>query len=184
MKMIKNIDFIIENDPATTEGRFKNLNRLKVFFLYPCVHALLGHSISHFLYKIGLKFLARFISIIYRFFTGIEIHSGAVIGHSIFIDHGAGVVIGETTIIGNRVTMYQCCTLGGTGKNVGKRHPTIGDDVVIGAGAKVLGPITIGNKVKIGANSVVLMDIPEGATVVGIPGRVVRKDYYHGMFNI
>ncbi|MBC2576708.1 serine O-acetyltransferase [Peptostreptococcus canis] len=179
MKLIKNIDYIIANDPASSRGNLKFLNRLKVFIIYPSVHALIGHSISHFLSNIGLKFLARLISQIFRFFTGIEIHPGAKIGHSIMIDHGMGVVIGETTEIGNRVTIYQGVTLGGTGNHTGKRHPTVGDDVVIGSGAKVLGPITLGNEVKIGANSVVLNDIPNGATVVGIPGKIVKIKNTH-----
>lgn len=174
MKLIKNIDFIIEKDPASAMGSSKFFNRLKVFIIYPSVHALLAHSLTHFLNNIGLKFLARFISQISRFFTGIEIHPGATIGHSIMIDHGMGVVIGETAEVGNRVVIYQGVTLGGTGNHTGKRHPTIGDEVFIGSGAKVLGPVNIGNGVKIGANSVVLDDIPAGATVVGIPGKIVR----------
>lgn len=174
MNFIKNIDYIIENDPASSRGNSKFLNRLKVFIIYPSVHALIGHSISHFLSNMGLKFLARLVSQIFRFATGIEIHPGATIGHSIMIDHGMGVVIGETAEIGNRVTIYQGVTLGGTGNHTGKRHPTVKDDVVIGSGAKVLGPITLGNEVKIGANSVVLNDIPDGATVVGIPGKIVK----------
>ncbi|MDU1265929.1 MAG: serine O-acetyltransferase EpsC, partial [Peptostreptococcus sp.] len=129
---------------------------------------------SHPLHKAGFKFIARFISQVFRFFTGIEIHPGAQIGHSIFIDHGMGVVIGETAEVGNRVVIYHGVTLGGTGHHTGKRHPTIGNDVFIGTGAKILGPITIGDHTKIGANSVVLKDMPEGATIVGIPGKVVK----------
>ncbi|WP_101773613.1 serine O-acetyltransferase EpsC [Peptostreptococcus faecalis] len=174
MKMIKNIDYIIANDPASSRGKSKLLNRIKVFIIYPSVHALIGHSIAHALNNIGLHFIARLISQIFRFFTGIEIHPGAQIGHSIMIDHGMGVVIGETTEIGNRVTIYQGSTLGGTGNHTGKRHPTIGNDVIVGSGSKVLGPVNIGDRVKIGANSVVLDDIPNGATVVGIPGKVVK----------
>ena len=130
---------------------------------------------SHFLYKKKLFFLARLISQLARFFTGIEIHPGATLGAGILIDHGMGVVIGETAQIGNRVTIYHGTTLGGTGKDKGvKRHPTVGDNVVIGAGAKVLGNINIGSNSKIGSNSVVLNDVPKGATVVGIPGKVVK----------
>lgn len=177
MKFIKNIDFVIENDPAASRGKSKLLNRLKVFIIYPSVHALIGHSISHFLHTHKLVFLARLNSQIMRFFTGIEIHPGAEIGHSILIDHGMGVVIGETAVVGNRVIIYHGSTLGGTGNHSGKRHPTIGNDVIIGSGAKVLGPVVIGDHVKIGANSVVLKDIPNGSTVVGIPGRVVKNIY-------
>ncbi len=174
MKFIKNIDYIIANDPASSRGNIKFLNRLKVFIIYPSVHALIGHSISHALSNIGLKFLARLVSQLFRFLTGIEIHPGATIGHSIMIDHGMGVVIGETAEVGNRVTIYQGVTLGGTGNHTGKRHPTVGNDVIIGSGAKVLGPVTLGNEVKVGANSVVLHDVPNGATVVGIPGKIVK----------
>ncbi|WAW14990.1 serine O-acetyltransferase EpsC [Peptostreptococcus equinus] len=174
MKMIKNIDFILENDPAAGGGKIKFFNRLKVFIIYPSVHALIGHSVSHALSNMGLKFLARLNSQIMRFFTGIEIHPGAKIGHSIMIDHGMGVVIGETAEVGNRVILYQGVTLGGTGNHTGKRHPTIGDGVFIGSGAKVLGPVTLGNNVKVGANSVVLRDIPANSTVVGIPGKIVK----------
>lgn len=174
MKFIKNIDYILENDPASGRGGLKFLAILKVFIIYPSVHALIGHSISHALNNVGLKFLARLNSQIFRFFTGIEIHPGATIGHSIMIDHGMGVVIGETAEVGNRVTIYQGVTLGGTGNHTGKRHPTVGNDVIIGSGAKVLGPITLGDEVKVGANSVVLNDIPAGATVVGIPGKIVK----------
>ncbi|KGF13889.1 serine acetyltransferase [Peptostreptococcus sp. MV1] len=174
MKFIKNIDYIIANDPASSRGNIKFLNRLKVFIIYPSVHALIGHSISHALSNIGLTFLARLVSQLFRFLTGIEIHPGATIGHSIMIDHGMGVVIGETAEVGNRVTIYQGVTLGGTGNHTGKRHPTVGNDVIIGSGAKVLGPVTLGNEVKVGANSVVLHDVPNGATVVGIPGKIVK----------
>ena len=130
--------------------------------------------ISHFLYKKNLLFLARLISQIARFLTGIEIHPGATLGAGILIDHGMGVVIGETAELGDRITIYHGTTLGGTGKEKGKRHPTVGDNVVIGAGSKVLGNIKIGSNSKIGANSVVLDDVPEGATLVGIPGKVVK----------
>lgn len=121
-------------------------------------------------------FIARFISQVNRFITGIEIHPGATIGSGILIDHGMGVVIGETAEVGNRVTIYHGTTLGGTGKDIGKRHPTVGDNVVIGAGAKVLGPITIGENSKVGANAVVLKDVPPNSTVVGIPGKIIKKE--------
>lgn len=166
-KIKKDIEYIMENDPAVR-------TKLEVFLLYPSIHARLAHMISHFLYKKNLLFLARLISQIARFLTGIEIHPGATLGAGILIDHGMGVVIGETAELGDRITIYHGTTLGGTGKEKGKRHPTVGDNVVIGAGSKVLGNIKIGSNSKIGANSVVLDDVPEGATVVGIPGKVVK----------
>ena len=166
-KIKKDIEYIMENDPAAR-------TKLEVFLLYPSIHARLAHMISHFLYKKNLLFLARLISQIARFLTGIEIHPGATLGAGILIDHGMGVVIGETAELGDRITIYHGTTLGGTGKEKGKRHPTVGDNVVIGAGSKVLGNIKIGSNSKIGANSVVLGDVPEGATVVGIPGKVVK----------
>lgn len=166
-KIKKDIEYIMENDPAAR-------TKLEVFLLYPSIHARLAHMISHFLYKKNLLFLARLISQIARFLTGIEIHPGATLGAGILIDHGMGVVIGETAELGDRITIYQWTTLGGTGKEKGKRHPTVGNNVVIGAGSKVLGNIKIGSNSKIGANSVVLDDVPEGATVVGIPGKVVK----------
>ena len=148
---------------------------VEVVLLYPGFHVLLFHRAAHWLYCHKRFFLARMVSQWGRGFTGIEIHPGAEIGRRVFIDHGDGVVIGETTIIGNDVTIYQGVTLGGTGKDIGKRHPTIGSNVTIGAGAKVLGPITIGNNVKIGAGSIVLKDVPDNCTVVGNPGRGVVK---------
>lgn len=166
-KINKDIEYIMENDPAAR-------SKIEVFLLYPSIHARIMHFLSHFLYKHKLFFLARVVSQIARLLTGIEIHPGATLGEAILIDHGMGVVIGETAEIGNRVTIYHGTTLGGTGKDKGKRHPTVLDDVIIGAGTKVLGPITIGNKVKIGANSVVLKDIPDGATVVGVAAKVVK----------
>lgn len=167
-KIKKDIEYIMENDPAAR-------TKLEVFLLYPSIHARLAHMFSHFLYKKKLFFLARLISQLARFFTSIEIHPGATLGAGILIDHGMGVVIGETAQIGNRVTIYHGTTLGGTGKDKGrKRHPTVGDNVVIGAGAKVLGNINIGSNSKIGSNSVVINDVPKGATVVGIPGKVVK----------
>jgi serine O-acetyltransferase len=165
----KDIQVVFERDPAARSV-------LEIILTYPGVHAIILHRFSHFLYKRKLFLLARIISQVSRFLTGIEIHPGAVIGHGFFIDHGMGVVIGETTEIGDNVTIYQGVTLGGTGKEKGKRHPTIGNNVVISAGAKVLGSIKIGNNVKIGAGSVVLKDVPDNCTVVGIPGRVVVRN--------
>ena len=170
--MIKEIndtlDFIMKNDTAPK-------SKLEVLLLYPGLHAVIGHKISNFLYRKDLFFSARLISQMFRFFTNIEIHPGAQINGTLFIDHGAGIVIGETAIIGNEVSFYHGVTLGGTGKETGKRHPTIGDGVIIGAGAKLLGSIEIGNNVKIGANSVVLKSIPDGCTVVGTEGRIVKR---------
>ncbi len=165
----RDLDVVLERDPAAR-------NRLEVFLCYPGFHALLWHRLAHWLYKRGWVVLARLVSHINRTLTQIEIHPGAQIGQGLFIDHGAGVVIGETTIIGDNVTLYQGVTLGGTGKEKGKRHPTIGNNVVISAGAKVLGSITIGDNVKIGAGSVVLKDVPPNCTVVGVPGRVVIRN--------
>lgn len=159
---------ILNEDPAAK-------SKLEVLLLYPCVHAVLAYRLTHFLYKHKLFFLARLISQLSRFFTGIEIHPGAKIGKGLFIDHGMGVVIGETAEVGDNVTIYHGVTLGGTGKHKGKRHPTIGDNVLIGTGAKILGPITVGNNAKIGANSVVLHNVPEGATAVGIRAKNIVK---------
>ena len=156
------LERVLENDPAAR-------NKIEVFLLYPCIHALIAYRIGHFFYKHKCFFIARLISQLSRFFTGIEIHPGATIGKGLFIDHGMGVVIGETAEIGDDVMLYHGVTLGGTGKHKGKRHPTVGNNVVIGSGAKVLGPINIGNNSKVGANAVVLKDVPEGATAVGIP---------------
>ena len=157
----------LEHDPAAK-------NALEIVLTYNGFHALVLYRAAHFLHVRGFRLLARMISAFGRFATGIEIHPGARIGHGVFIDHGTGVVIGETTEIGNNVTIYQGATLGGTGKDTGKRHPTVENGVMIGAGAKVLGPITIGRNAKIGAGSVVLTDVPANATVVGVPGVVVR----------
>ena len=159
---------VMENDPAAR-------SKIEVFLLYPTIHALIAYRISHYLYINKLFFLARLISQISRFFTGIEIHPGAKIGRGLVIDHGMGVVIGETSEIGDNVLLYHGVTLGGTGKDKGKRHPTVGNNVVIGAGAKVLGPIYIGSNSNIGANSVVLNNVPEGATAVGIPAKNIIK---------
>ena len=162
----KDIDYIMQNDPAAR-------NKFEVFLLYPSIHALIMYRISHFFHTKKIFFIARLISQTARLFTGIEIHPGAIIGESTLIDHGMGVVIGETTIIGDRVTIYHGVTLGATGNERDwKRHPTIGNDVVIGSGAKILGPIIIGNNVKIGANSVVLKDVPNNSTAVGIPAKI------------
>ena len=172
------IDFIMKNDPASK-------SKLEVLLLYPGLHAVIGHKISNFLYKKDLFFSARLVSQIFRFFTNIEIHPGAQINGTLFIDHGAGIVIGETAIIGNEVTIYHGVTLGGTGKDKGKRHPTVGNKVVIGAGAKVLGPINIGDNSKVGSNSVVLKDVPAGATAVGIPARnIVKASESHAIIDI
>ncbi len=154
-------------DPAAT-------SRIEVVLTYAGFHALLAYRCAHGMWKKRIPFFPRALSQLARFLTGIEIHPGATIGSGLFIDHGMGVVIGETAEIGDHVTLFQGVTLGGTGKERGKRHPTLGSHVVVGAGAKVLGPIRIGNYVKIGANSVVLQDVPDHSTVVGIPGRIVR----------
>ncbi|RDU24416.1 serine O-acetyltransferase [Anaerosacchariphilus polymeriproducens] len=156
---------VLEDDPAAR-------TKLEVFILYPCIHALIAYRIANFLYRHKLFLIARVISQISRFFTGIEIHPGATIGKGLFIDHGMGVVIGETAIIGDNVTIYHGVTLGGTGKDKGKkRHPTVGNNVVIGAGAKVLGSIYVGDGAKIGANSVVLKDVVSQSTAVGAPAK-------------
>ncbi len=144
--------------------------------LYPTFWAILSHRMSHFLYKKRLYFIARFISQVSRWLTGIEIHPGAIIGKGLFIDHGMGVVIGETCEIGDNVTIYQGVTLGGTGKDIGKRHPTIGNNVLIGAGAKVLGPFKVGDNSRIGAGSVVLKEVPPFTTVVGVPAKETFKE--------
>lgn len=165
-KMFDYLDNILENDPAAK-------SRLEVFLLYPSVHAVFSYRIANYLFRHNRFFLARWISQTSRLFTGIEIHPGATIGKALFIDHGMGVVIGETSEIGDYVTIYQGVTLGGTGKDTGKRHPTVGDNVVIGSGAKILGPIYIASKTKIGAGSVVLKDTAHASTAVGIPARVI-----------
>lgn len=167
--MFKNLRYDIENvmknDPAAR-------TKLEVLLLYQSIHVLIFYRIANRFYKMKLFFLARLISQLGRFFTGIEIHPGAKIGRGLFIDHGMGVVIGETAEVGDNVTIYHGVTLGGTGKHKGKRHPTVGDNVIIGCGAKILGPIYIGNNAKIGANAVVLKDVPEGKTAVGIPAKL------------
>ncbi len=149
-------------------------NAAEILLLYKGVHALIWYRVAHFFYKIKLKFIARWLSNCGRFWTGVEIHPAARIGKRLFIDHGMGVVIGATSVIGDDCTIYQNATLGGTGKERNKRHPTLGNNVIVGAGAKVLGNITIGDDVKIGANSVVLKDVPSGCTVVGV-GRIIDR---------
>ncbi|MFA6350383.1 MAG: serine O-acetyltransferase EpsC [Candidatus Omnitrophota bacterium] len=149
---------------------------LEIVLLYQGLHALISYKIAHFFYGIRFYLIARFISQFVRFTTGIEIHPGAKIGRRLFIDHGMGVVIGETAIVGDDVLIYQEVTLGGTGLEKGKRHPTIGNNVVIGAGAKVLGNITIGDNSYIGSNAVVIKDVPPNSTVVGVPGRITKQD--------
>jgi serine O-acetyltransferase len=170
-----------ERDPAA-------VSTAEILFTYSGVHAAINHRVAHWLCRHKVPFIPRWMSQCSRFFTGIEIHPGAKIGRGFFIDHGMGVVIGETTEIGDNVTLYQGVTLGGTGKEKGKRHPTIGNNVVISAGAKVLGSITIGNDVIIGAGAVVVKSVPDGCTVVGVPGRIVKiggekvlSDEFHRM---
>jgi len=168
-RLKEDIKTIFERDPAAK-------SYLEVILCYPGLHAVICHRIAHGLYRRRLYVTARLISQISRFFTGIEIHPGAAIGRRFFIDHGSGIVIGETTEIGDDVTLYQGVTLGGTGKDKGKRHPTIGNNVTIGSGAKILGPISIGHNDKIGAGAVVVRCIPPNSTAVGVPAHVVRKD--------
>lgn len=163
----KDLESVMKHDPAAR-------NRFEVILTYSGFHALVMYRFAHFMYVHNYKLVARIVSQIAKFFTGIEIHPGAKIGSGVFIDHGEGVVIGETAEIGNNVVIYQGVTLGGTGKDKGKRHPTIEDNVMISAGAKVLGPFTVGKNAKIGAGSIVLDEVPANATVVGVPGRVVK----------
>ncbi len=165
----RDIDAICDRDPAVK-------SRAEAALLYSGFHALLAYRAANRLYQKKLYTAARFVSQTARFFTGIEIHPGATIGHGLFIDHGSGVVIGETTIIGDNCTLYQGVTLGGTGKECGKRHPTLGNNVMVGAGAKVLGNFTVGDGAKIAAGAVVLSPVPANCTAVGIPAHIVRKD--------
>ncbi|MDD4801319.1 MAG: serine O-acetyltransferase [Syntrophomonas sp.] len=165
----REIQVVFERDPAAR-------STAEVIFCYPGFHAIIYHRLAHFLYQKKWFFLARLVSHISRFLTGIEIHPGAVIGKGFFIDHGSGIVIGETAEIGDNVTLYQGVTLGGTGKEKGKRHPTIGNNVTISAGAKVLGSFTVGDHAKIGGGSVVVKAVPPNCTVVGVPGRIVARD--------
>lgn len=168
-RLKRDIQAVFERDPAA-----KGI--LEVLLCYPGLHAIIMHRVAHFFYRKRMYTIARLISQISRFLTQIEIHPGAKIGAGLFIDHGAGVVIGETAEIGDNVTIYQGVTLGGTGKEKGKRHPTIGNNVVISAGAKILGSFTVGDNTKIGAGSVVLKPVPPNSTVVGVPGKVVTRD--------
>ncbi len=167
-RLKEDIQSVFHRDPAAR-------NAIEVLTSYPGLHALLMHRCSHWLWNKGFKWLARFLSTISRWFTGIEIHPGARIGRRFFIDHGMGVVIGETAEIGDDVTLYQGVTLGGTSWNKGKRHPTLHNGVVVGAGAKILGPFEVGENAKVGSNAVVTKAVPAGATVVGIPGRIIIK---------
>ncbi|MEM8638488.1 MAG: serine O-acetyltransferase [Cyanobacteria bacterium P01_G01_bin.54] len=166
--LLADFRIIFERDPAAR-------NWLEVLLCYPGLQVLLFHRLAHWLYHLGIPLLPRLLSHLARGLTGIEIHPGAVIGRGVFIDHGMGVVIGETAIVGDYCLIYQGVTLGGTGKETGKRHPTLGENVVVGAGAKVLGNLLIGNNVRIGAGSVVLRDVPSDCTVVGVPGRLVYR---------
>lgn len=168
-RIMEDVESIKRRDPAAKSS-------LEVLLLYPGMHALISHRISHWLYNKNMFTMARLNSEISKLFTGIEIHPGAKIGKGLFIDHGTGVVIGETAEIGDECTLYQGVTLGGTGKDKGKRHPTLGNNVMVGCGAKVLGPFRVGNNVKIAANAVVLEPIEDNATAVGVPARVVVKD--------
>jgi serine O-acetyltransferase len=165
----EDLNCVFERDPAAR-------NRWEVMLTYPGLHAIALHRISHGLWKRGFCFGARWLSYLSRMLTQIDIHPGATVGHRFFIDHGCGVVIGETAVVGDDVTLYHGVTLGGVSWNAGKRHPTLCDGVMVGAGAKILGPVTIGSHARIGANSVVIQDIPATMTVVGIPGRVVLPE--------
>ena len=160
---------VFDRDPAAKSW-------IEVVLCYPGLHALWAHRVNHWLWTHHLQLLARFCSQVSRLLTGIEIHPGAEIGHRFFIDHGMGVVIGETTIIGDDVTLYQGVTLGGTGKEKGKRHPTLRNNVVVGGGAKILGNVTIGENCRVGAGSVVLSDVPDNSTIVGVPGHIIFRD--------
>lgn len=166
--MFQDLKATLERDPAAT-------SILEVIFTYPGLHAIISHRIAHRLFRWHIPFLPRLISQVSRTITGIEIHPAAKIGKGFFIDHGMGVVIGETAIIGDNVTLFQGVTLGGTGKERGKRHPTLGNNVVAGTGAKILGNITIGDNVLVGANAVVIKSVPPDSTVVGIPGRITKR---------
>jgi serine O-acetyltransferase len=165
----EDIAAVFESDPAAR-------SYFEVLTLYPGLHAVWAHHLSHWLWLHNMRFLARFVSQVARVFTGIEIHPGAELGRRLFIDHGMGTVIGETAIIGDDVTLYQGVTLGGTGKEKGKRHPTLGNNISVGSGAKLLGNITIGDNCRVGAGSVVLRNVPANSTIVGVPGHIVLRD--------
>jgi len=165
----EDIAAVFESDPAAR-------SYFEVVLLYPGLHAVWAHHLSHWLWRHHMRFLARFVSQVARLLTGIEIHPGAEIGRRLFIDHGIGTVIGETAIVGDDVTLYQGVTLGGTGKEKGKRHPTLGNNISIGSGAKLLGNITIGDNCRVGAGSVVLRSVPANSTIVGVPGHIVLRD--------
>ena len=167
MRILEDIRAYKRNDPAAKSG-------IEILLLYNGLHATIWYRAAHWLHTHKFRFLARWISQATKFCTGIEIHPGATIGRRLVIDHGTGIVIGETAEIGDDCLLYQGVTLGGTGKDVGKRHPTLGNNVMVGSGAKVLGPFKVGDNARIAANSVVLREVPEGATVVGVPGRVVK----------
>ncbi len=164
--LVEDLDSFMVRDPAAR-------SKLEVIFCYPGYHAVLIYRLANALWSRNLNFIGRFVSNIGKILTGIEIHPGATIGRRLFIDHGNGVVIGETSEIGDDVTLYQGVTLGGTSLEKGKRHPTLGDNVIVGSGAQVLGPLTVGSNARIGANAVVLKDVPKGATMVGIPAKIV-----------
>jgi len=168
-QLAEDISCVFERDPAAR-------SRIEVLTTYPGVHAILWHRITHKLWSYGLRYPARLLAFIVRMLTNIDIHPGATIGRRFFIDHGAGVVVGETAIVGDDVTLYHGVTLGGTTWNKGKRHPTLGNGVMVGAGAKILGAITLGDNVRVGANSVVVADVPANRSVVGIPGRIVQRE--------
>lgn len=167
----RDVRAVHERDPAA-----RGVSSVEILLAWPGVHALLAHRVAHPLHEAGLPVLPRVSSMVMRALTGIEIHPAARVGDGLFIDHGTGVVIGETAVVGDDVTLYQGVTLGGTGFATGKRHPTVGDRVVVGSGAKLLGPIEVGDEAKIGANSVVITDVPPASTVVGNPGHVVRVE--------
>jgi serine O-acetyltransferase len=165
----EDVAVIFESDPAAR-------SYAEVLICYPGLHAVWAHHLSHWLWRHGMRFLARLVSQVTRFFTGIEIHPGAELGRRLFIDHGTGTVIGETAVVGDDVTLYQGVTLGGTGKEKGKRHPTLGNNISIGSGAKLLGNITIGDNCRVGAGSVVLRNVPANSTIVGVPGHIVLRN--------
>jgi len=167
MHLLEDIRAYKKNDPAARSG-------IEIFLLYSGLHAVIMHRFAHWLHTHHCRFLGRWVSQLARFFTGVEIHPGATIGRRLVIDHGTGIVIGETAEIGDDCLLYQNVTLGGTGKDVGKRHPTLGNNVMVGSGAKILGPFRVGDNARIAANSVVLREVPDNATVVGVPGRVVK----------